>query len=171
MEQLVNWNGKRFVARRDPGVPTPEALEEEINKAVRPKELIELIEELGKFWKRAGAKCGDCFAGKLMRTKESHGCCSTCPHLGITGCIAKPLGCALYSCGPEHIHGKQGLPQYSPLDRYHGQLETLRSILRAAKIPVSTYYGYGFFQEAETKYTLLQRKVLSFAVETVKGWW
>jgi hypothetical protein len=49
------------------------------------------------------ALCSACFAGKLHTDHKgspgiSKGCCGGCRNLSATGCVQKPLGCALGTC-------------------------------------------------------------------------
>lgn len=75
----------------------------------------ELVKAWENFWTvtSLGKNCEACYTGKLRlplfpysernhvsSSVTSRGCCGSCPHLepGV-GCKAKPLACAMYSCG------------------------------------------------------------------------
>src|SRR6267142_3881653 len=82
-----------------------------ITPPLRHPAVEEFVKEISNFWTRIGAvkNCISChkgefehkgYGGWVGRDSKSRGCCPpTCPHLSPTGCIGKPIGCALYSCG------------------------------------------------------------------------
>jgi|SRR6267142_363285 len=82
-----------------------------ITPPLRHPAVEEFVKEISNFWTRIGAvkNCISChkgefehkgYGGWIGSDNKSRGCCpSTCPHLSSTGCIGKPIGCALYSCG------------------------------------------------------------------------
>lgn len=91
----------------------------------RPKELTELIDAISRMFGRIGmhSVCSLCFNKQpihssisyLLRSKanrnyakrnpswlargDGHGCCGSCPLLGHSRCLAKPVGCARFMCG------------------------------------------------------------------------
>jgi hypothetical protein len=68
-----------------------------------PPEYTELAAALTEFWMAVGAGklCSACFAGQLGEY-HSKGCCGGCTHLSTKGCVAKPIGCAAFSCYDLH---------------------------------------------------------------------
>jgi hypothetical protein len=77
-----------------------------------PKIHDEVVRLLDEFWLRSGvrAECLRCWAGEVEREQcncgdvHSTGCCRGCHHLSPTGCVAKPICCALWVC--RHIEKK-----------------------------------------------------------------
>lgn len=112
--KLVNWDPekKTFQYLIYRAIPDPSETLLNMTRKRHPA-IEELVEAIGKFWDRleTGKKqCAPCFKGENPITgipKHHHGCCGACPNLGETGCVAKPIACALYACGSLLSH----LPQ------------------------------------------------------------
>lgn len=148
--QLVNWepNKKHFVSSQFPSL-TKGAFLKKLKAKSRPKEIEDLVAALTKMWTRIGAaaNCGKCFQGKLSRSTYSHGCCGGCPNLGETGCIAKPIGCALYTCRYDHFDGIDK----DKASYFRGAINILNDLVRATLN--KGYYADGYLRECEHNWT------------------
>lgn len=166
--QLVNWSpgDKKFIGSW-PSADRTEFLRL-LKTERRPKEIEELVSALTMMWTRIGAaaNCGKCFQGKLKGNSGRRGCCGICPNLGDTGCVAKPIGCALYTCGVVHF---EDLKHGSYL---HGQVQMLRHTAYELGIG-QQFFSHGYFEECKTKWTPEQLqgvKVLTRLANNVYGY-
>jgi|SRR5580698_4134819 hypothetical protein len=98
--QLVNWDpkAKKF---KDRGGWPPQDIQTFLKgmEATRHPAIVKLVDAITAFWERMGTRelsCGPCHA-------KDQDCCTNCTHLGKTGCVAKPIPCALYICGSKIV--------------------------------------------------------------------
>lgn len=143
--KFVNWDEKNRCFHD--GSPEPWNLEV-ILAIKRHPVLEELIETLTSLWKAIGVSrvCVACFSGKITEFTGAKGCCgNSCSHLGVQGCLAKPLGCALFLCASlrtpwtrDSIFVKE---DHVRLNRFLVGLE------RLAPAWFQTYYARGYLQD------------------------
>lgn len=147
--ELINFKDGKFI--NDNYMSTDEILENLAKK--RHPVYEEFVGAVSQMWKDLGLSqkyCVPCFqgTGPHSYSKEVHGCCHTCPHLGADGCVAKPLGCALYFCWPR---GMWDTPVYKFLTGLKSTIQT--TLYNEVKYNWASYYAWGYRGELNQKWT------------------
>lgn len=166
MTKLINWDAVQRSFYSIPKDDTQKAYQRKIANSSRPKEIEDLVKSLTKMWERLGAmdNCTKCHSGQLSRPKEYHGCCGGCPHLTETGCIAKPVGCALFSCYSGHTTGFSDDKRI----RFESKIQLIMNFASAAHL-ITGYYSSGYWNEVEREWTpeqLRAAKLLTSVLDT-----
>lgn len=173
--QLVNWDASKKQFSRFNKVQSKTILANAIKK--RHPALEELVATLTQMWADLGineAFCAPCFAGRGMHgyDKAHHGCCESCPNLGVTGCVAKPLGCALFFCG-HYLQGAELAGRAHEGVRFfqttlRDKLDRLRRQFKSLRVSLGPVYANGYQYELEYKLTADDAKFLRAATKLVK---
>lgn len=134
-----------------------------VANARRPKELLQLIDSLTAMFGRIGMHevCRSCWAGTLADgSRKGRGCCGTCPLIGHSACLAKPMGCALYMCWD------QTQPRFPQTWAF---LNALRQLLFGLPAPQGCFPG-AVEIESHLRLDAHQRKTLRVLRWAVDGW-
>lgn len=155
--QLINWqkDQKKFFSVGQKSVSEYQTL---LATKKRPQEVENLIIELDRMWKRLNVHCGSCFAGKIpgQQSRKGRGCCSNCPNLGETKCVAKPIGCAVYTCGTMQFTGQYFTEDFEGkltprIAEVIGRVRSLSSLVW--KMNLWTVYAEGYLHECDRQWS------------------